>query len=348
MPAARNRGPVRLRRVLAVLIALALLPFIWWRTPPVPYSGVQALALARVTLPGPGLPVGPLRLDGAWVLTSPNSDFGGYSALAQVTPGRLLALSDRGYFLDFALPGEGSAAPARIGSTIGNAQQQKAERDVEAASFDPLTRRLWLALEGRNAVVRTDPQLLTRQAVRPAIMADWAGNTGPEAMVRLADGRFAVLSEAYLGWYGLDRHKGVLFPRDPVDDGGAGGQGFTFAGPAGFRPTDMAQLPDGRVLVLMRRLLWPAPARFSAALVVADPAQLRAGGVWHSQLVTRLEAPLPVDNFEAMALVPGADGHVTLWLLSDDNGAVAQSTMLWRLRLDPRTLPRARQTARDR
>src|SRR5262249_24481649 len=99
---------------------------------------------------------------------------------------------------------------------------------------------------------------------------------------------------------------------------------FTLVGPSGFRPTDMAQLPDGRLLILMRKLLWPAPARFAGRIVVADPHELDHGNLLHGAVVAKLSSSLPVDNFEGLAIEPRADGKVTVWLISDDNGALSQ------------------------
>jgi hypothetical protein len=90
----------------------------------------------------------------------------------------------------------------------------------------------------------------------------------------------------------------------------------------------------------MRKLLWPMPARFAGRIVVADPAELDSGGILHSAVVAKLSSSLPVDNFEGMAIEPRADGRVTVWLISDDNAAVTQRTLLWKLAVDPALLPR--------
>jgi len=42
----------------------------------------------------------------------------------------------------------------------------------------------------------------------------------------------------------------------------------------------------------------------------------------------KMAAPLTVDNFEGLAVVPRANGGIRLYLLSDDNGAAAQHTYL--------------------
>jgi hypothetical protein len=113
-------------------------------------------------------------------------------------------------------------------------------------------------------------------------------------------------------------------------------------GPGRFSPTDAAQLPDGRILVLMRRAVWPMPARFAGRIALFDPADIAAGRTVRAQTVAMLSSLLPVDNFEGIAIEPRGDGKVTVWLISDDNGAAAQRTLLWKLVLDPTDLPRTR------
>ena len=168
--------------------------------------------------------------------------------------------------------------------------------------------------------------------------------------VKDPDGRFIVLEEGFDGFLESRRHQALLFARDPL----LGDQPvqFAFAGDAAFSPTDMAQLPDGRVLILMRRLIWPFPLRFSGRIMIADPAAIRPGGVWRASEVAKLDAPLPVDNFEGIAIQPHSpddrkDGQVTVWLISDNNNAATQRTLLWKLVLHPARLPQTRKGAGD-
>ena len=326
------------RPLLIVLLLCGLAPGLWLRTQVAPRSHEQELTIKPLPLASGGHRIGPFQLEAAWQLTSRNTDFGGYSSLIRKDRGRMLAFSDRGYFLDIAEPGT-ATGPVRIGASIGDKRLLKDNRDVEAATFDPVTRRIWLALEARNAIAVRDEQLTRQTLVAPAAMKGWPKNAGPEAMVRLRDGRFIVLAEAFSGWLGGELHPALLFAGDPTE--GVRPERFTFAGPDGFRPTDMAQLPDGRVLVLMRRVVWPIPLETDGRIVLADPEELRAGRVWRGKVLARLERPLPVDNFEAIAIDDAKDGTITVWLLSDDNGAVSQRTLLWRMRLDPKLMPRS-------
>src|SRR5690606_26142168 len=108
-PRARVQG---LRRLLPVaLVALGLAPGTWWRSPLPPRDRHQPLVVTPE--PAGRWIDGGLRLLGAWRLESHNRHFHGYSALAVLGDGTLLAVSDRGRKL-LLPPGFGEGAPARM------------------------------------------------------------------------------------------------------------------------------------------------------------------------------------------------------------------------------------------
>ena len=196
---------------------------------------------------------------------------------------------------------------------------------------DPASGRTWLALENVNAVLRYDAAGRFEAARRPAEWAGWGKNAGPEAMERLADGRFIVLPEA--------RATGILFPGDPTEEVAA--RSFAVTIPGDYKATDLAALPDGRVLVLLRKVVLGYPP-FTAALGIADPAELERGDVLTVRLLVDLDALVPPENWEGLASESRCDGRVDLWLIADDNSASFQRTLLAKLVLDPRTLPAAK------
>jgi hypothetical protein len=324
----------RWRKAAACLVLIGLAPGTWLRSPEPPPNDEQVLRFTVVKHDAGRL--GPFQLAGAWHMTSPNDLFGSYSAMVAPAPGRLLAFSDRGLLLDFAQPG-GAQGPVRIGAVPGKTVRHKQHRDVESATFDPSTGRIYLALEGQNAVSRHGPNLALEARRTVPEMGGWGYNAGAEAMVRLSDGRFVLLCECRTGWLVSDPHPALLFAGDPAS--GGAGERFTFVGPAGYRPTDMAELPDGRVLILARRLSWPMPPRFKAKLLLADPAEIAPGGTWRAVELAQIEAPLPIDNFEALAITMGAGGGLSAWLLSDDNQALSQRSLLLRLDFLLKDLP---------
>jgi hypothetical protein len=334
------------RRNIALLILLfGVMVTTWVRSERVLIVPDPVLHFTALKLPPPATltaHLGAFRLEGAWHMTLGSSKFGGYSALIALPDRRLLAVADNGRFLTFMPPGQRglTAKPytPRLGTLLTDPRNDKRQVDTESATRDPGTGTIWLGLEYLNAVVRFNPRWQETGRVRPAAMAQWRSNSGPEAMVRLADGRFLVLCEGPDEWVRPHRHDGVLFAGDPVAGGGKG-RPFTFDGPTAFDPVDMAQLPDGRVLVLMRTLIWPLPELFAGRIAIGDPAQIHAGGTWKVVDVARIASSLPIDNFEGMAVVPRDDGRVTVWLISDDNQTRLQRTLLWKLVVNPADLP---------
>ncbi len=280
--------------------------------------------------------LGPFRLDGIWHMASRSQDFGSYSALLAMPDESLLAFSDNGHYLRFAPPG----APSRLlesGPALPDFPGGKRFRDVESATRDPGSGGIWLGLEGTNAVLALSPDLDVLRQIRPQAIARWGANSGPEAMTRLSDGRFILLREGAGGWFENRRHEAAIFESDPTT--GAKGRLLPVDGPDGFSPTDMAQLPDGRLLILMRRLAWPVPLRFTGRLAIGDPADIQLGKPWKVREVARLTSDLPMDNFEGLAVQPSGDGGLIVWIISDDNFSNLQRTILWKLSVDPQALP---------
>jgi hypothetical protein len=77
------------------------------------------------------------------------------------------------------------------------------------------------------------------------------------------------------------------------------------------------------------------PPRFPVKLVVADPADITRGGVWRGREIATIDDPAISDNYEGIAIVPSEDGLLTIWLISDDNNALVQRTLLLKLSWDP-------------
>lgn len=325
------------RRSLALLVTLSLGLATWLRSDVAPPDRHSPLQLDPVPLAQGCCRSGPFRLVGAWHLRSRHAAFGGYSALLSIGPGRLVAFSDRGYSVEFPEPGT-PPFPSRFGSTQPDSESLKNNRDVESATRDPETGTIWLAQEGRDAVTRYDANRIRQRFQKIPEWQGWPNNSGPEALVRLRDGRFIVLCECRTSWLGASQHPAFVYSGDPAD--GAKGSAFTFAGVNGFRPTDAAQLPDGRVLILERRLVWPMPARFAIRLVLADPDSIRSGAVWQGQELGAIAAPWPVDNYEGLAIERQADGSLVAWIISDENSAVSQRALLLKVAIDEGALPR--------
>lgn len=268
---------------------------------------------------------------GIWQYQADSLKFGGFSALLALKGDRLRAFSDRGY--RFTLIAPDLMDSGQLGAATGVAVQQ-VERgwsmdlwDIEAATRDPGSGTYWLGYENRHAIhrftVTSDPD-----GVRDlSDEVDWPDNSGIEALVRLRDERFVVLPEG--------QPQGLLFPDDPVE--GAAPKTFDIISPvADYVITGAKQLPDGRLMVLMRKLEWPSRSAwppFGSLLAIGEVPQV--GGTFAPEITLQLKGVLPRDNYEGLALREREDGRVDVWIIADDNFSVFQRNLLAKLVFTP-------------
>jgi hypothetical protein len=322
-----------MRRLLAtLLLLLAAYGATFWRSP-VPQPSFDPRVTFDDLMPEirrGGLPVmGAVDLVGAWHLHSANRDFGSYSALAALPDGQLLAVSDKNGVLRFDPPGRRVPQRTAIRPLFGgNPFIAKHEADAEAVAIDPATGDVWASFEGNAVFVRFAPDFSTYAKVAAPVLEEWPDNSGPEAMTRLADGRFVAMIEDSTSLLHPDRHPVLVYRGAPRP--GEVPLRLAVEMPGGFRPTDAAQLPDGRLLVLGRKVTLTG---FTCVLALVDPREFKAGAVVIARELARVDDPRLRDNYEGLAVVREADGAVTLWLVSDDNLSTwFQRTLLLELR----------------
>ncbi|RKF22324.1 esterase-like activity of phytase family protein [Altericroceibacterium spongiae] len=317
------------------LIAVAFLTFlivegVWCRSPVAPRWQSADFQVSRIVsravLPATE---GDMHLLGVWQLSSRARSFGGYSSLLALPDGRFWAFSDFGWRLAFSQPSRSSGAPD-LQKVPGDPKLiKKWQHDIESSTRDPQTGDLWLGYEGMNMIRRHSATSNEWAAAFPPEMEHWPKNSGPESLQRLADGRFLVLSEGGTGTR-PGPSEGLLFDKDPV----AGGvpTRFRLIPPKGYRPTDLALLPDGRVLILLRKLDLPLPPFFRSRLLIADPATIREGENWSWQTLLDFAPPIPAENYEGMDIRDLGGGAVDIWIIADDNQAALERTLLLKLR----------------
>lgn len=336
------------------VLAGLLLPLVWisWGTQrfdPQHYDDrLQVEDIARSVSTDDRAALGPFAFGGMWRLTGADRRFGGFSALVPHGDGAgLRAISDRNRSLLIDLPvrtgGQAAALPWMLARRWGG--RSHFGFDIESAVLDPDTGSLWLGLEAESHVGRADlGHAETHHANRPAQarffevpeLRDWPHNGGAEAMARLNDGRWIMLCEACGGGRG-GLHLGLIFAGHP---GQTKALKFGLMVPAGFDPVDAATLPDGRVLILVRRLAL-FPLHFEARIVLADFAALNPKRPLPTQELARLDGGTIRENWEGMALLRGEEPQeFALWLISDANDSAFQETRLLQLRIDPQRLPR--------
>jgi hypothetical protein len=267
--------------------------------------------------------VGALIWLGGWVLESNDPRFGGISAL-HVSGNRVIALSDAGTLIRFGLPG--TAAETRIEPLSAGPGSADVKGDRDSESMTVHGGRAWVGFERSQAVWRYDlagwrPQ----SSARPPAMRRWRSNRGVEALVRLPGGRFLAFSEGG----GFAESPAIFFHGDPAREG-TRAETLRYQPPAGYRITDAALLPDGRLLLLHRRVRLTEGV--AAKLTIARLPVMAAGALITSEEIAVLRTPVSVDNMEGLS-VTSEGGRTILWIASDDNFNPLQRTLLLKFAL---------------
>lgn len=304
------------------------------------WSGKQRLALpgrntvivaTRISL-DPADParrrVGRLTFMGGVALASSDPAFGGFSAI-NVRGDRVTLLSDGGNVAAFTLRPDGTASDASFAALPAGPGTgwEKRDRDSEAMAMHPLTGQVWVGFERANAIWRYDAGFARATATaRPAAMRRWWQNGGAETLVRRRDGSFIAIEEDGRG----PTREALVWTGDPTWRPTPAFR-FRYRPPPGFLPTDAAELPDGRLMVLNRS--WTLPLRFASVLVAIDPRAIRPGATVAGTPIARLAAPLVHGNFEGVAATVER-GRTMVWLVSDNDGRWRARTLLLKFRLE--------------
>ena len=274
--------------------------------------------------------VGELLFLGGLELSSGDPRFGGLSGL-DVSPdgARLYAVSDRGRWITANLTHDADGRLVAAGSwrsvpllTPTGHRVNLLQRDAEGLVRNPDGSFL-VSFEGAHRIWRypSDASAPPRPTPTPLDLAKAPFNGGIEAITLLADGTVFGITEDHAnedaslrGWL--------------MKDGAA--QAISYVPADGFSPAGLATLPDGDVLLLERQF---DLVRKHARVARIEKARLTVGAKVRGDTVADLRRPLPMDNFEGLAVRRDAEGRTLLYLVSDDNFLPFQRTLLLQFRL---------------
>lgn len=289
--------------------------------------------------------VGPLRFLGGLEIVG-GEQVGGLSGLWVDPEGeRFVAVGDTGLVVDGRLRTD---AAGRLTGVAGVRARplpveegiSRRKRRTDAEDLARLADGSWLvSLERDHRTLRYSsgdrgPEGTPTPIPLPPGMEDAPENSGLEALTRLPDGRLLAIEEGgddgrqeRRAWVADMGAPGRGVPRSAAD-----WQPLTYRAAPRYRPTGVAPLADGGVLVLERRV--SLLGGWSSRLVRVAPRQLTAGAVIEGEELARLESPLVNDNFEGIATRPGPAGETLVYLISDDNFSSLQRTYLLQFALD--------------
>jgi hypothetical protein len=273
--------------------------------------------------------LGPLHYLGGWELVADTRSFGGLSALRVLPHGRLLALSDSAVVVDMPQPGNPGLGIARRLPRGSGAKALRSMFDSESLAHDPATGKYWVGFEDGQAICRYDARFTVQEScVQWPEMRRWPGAMGAEAMVRLPDGRFLVISEGQL--VDDDGRDTLLFRGDPADPKTPPPIHLVYAPPTGYDPDDAVLIGNGQMLVLNRRAT--LSQGFTAIITLVDISDLRPGTVLRGREIAQLVPPIQSDNYEGMAIERAGSQRI-LWIVSDDNHLFFERTLLLKFAL---------------
>ncbi len=278
---------------------------------------------------------GDLTFLSGFELNSADSRFGGLSGLALSADGKTLyAVSDRGYWLAARISHNSTGRLVGLGAwkitpllTPEGFSVSGRFHDAEALTKDT-DGYFIVAFEGEHRLWRYPPAPLSfnsppRYFPTPGDLAKAPPNGGLESVAALPDGRLLAITEQYKNPDGS--LKGWLIEKDQFTS-------LTYAPSVGFRPSDLATLSSGDVLVLESyHSLIPG---WEARIVRLSRASLKEGAQLKGKEIAHLDSSLVVDNFEGMAIFEDPDIGTLLYLVSDDNYSLLQRTLLLQFRLD--------------
>lgn len=276
--------------------------------------------------------VGALSYRGGVRLTSSNARFGGLSGLSVSTDGKhLVAVSDTGLWVTGTLTYD---AEGRLNGLIdtkieplrgADGKNLIGKKPGDAESLTPLDDGGYLvSFEQNHRVLHYDAPGTPGRPIAVALegLRRVKSNGGLEAVEQLADGRVLALSEGHFVADG--QLAGWLIDGDSAAAVSYPGDGY-------FKPTGMARLADGRLLVLERGYTAIGGVKCRVMLIEAPDA---GGPITGLRELARLVPPVNVDNFEGLAVRIDEDGAVLLYIVSDDNFNPFQRTLLMMFRLE--------------
>ncbi|MHA7899173.1 MAG: esterase-like activity of phytase family protein [Henriciella sp.] len=265
-----------------------------------------------------------LTLAGAWQLESSNTAFGGLSGLEVMRSGSLLSITDDGKFVWISIDPEtgvpdglGSIAPMRNGE--GEIFPNKRSADSEGLAFrDGIA---FVSFEQDHRIEAYDLESCGSAAHAARVVK----------LDRVVDGRALGNNRGAEGLMLRDQNLVAGFesqasggsPVGTVNTDGTLADVARTEQPLLFLLTGMDH-QDGMTVKTFRAY---DPVRGPRVILqVLDAANV---------LIAKatLKKPLPVDNFEAVALGTSPDGKTRIWVLSDDNFSADQRTLLLALDL---------------
>ena len=268
---------------------------------------------------------GALVFRGGFELRSRDPRFGGLSGLTISGDGvELVAISDRGWWfkalLVYGTDGDlislNSAELSPVLHLNGRQNEDKAWLDAEALVRLPGGDFI-VAFERMHRLWRySNVDAIARSLRINSIFTNLPYNRGIEALITLDGGRLLAIAESGPSFHILS---GWIFD-------GVQAESLSYPYDGYFRPSDAVRLDKCRILILERG--YNERRGVAARLMLLDVVSVIASADLQPRLFIELVPPVPLDNFEGLAVRRDPLGKLFVYLVSDDNYSSSQRTLL--------------------
>ena len=333
-----------------ISVVLAALPLITRAEEPATPVEIRNIDLKSTSIPLnhkniSEIKAGALTYLGGIQLVSKDTTFGGISGFV-ISPegGKILGVSDRGFwFLAEVVYDKENLVGLKNGkmSPISNEQGQRyhgRESDAEAVtlvdsaglvvSFENDHRfRYYQAASSLDfdSVLKSNAQVITFAPDLSPVLKDLPRNLGIEALTTLTDGRMLAISEAAVESRNNGKARAWIIGRGAA-------QPLSYELTDLYRPTDMATLPGGDILVLERHFSLARGMASRLRRLRAD--DIREGAELKGEVIACMEFPYNIDNMEALAVRQNEAGETIIYMMSDNNYNPLQRNLLMMFRLE--------------
>ncbi len=294
-----------------------------WRSIPVE---TQPVAFGRES-------VGKLRFRGGVTVRSSDALFGGLSGIEVLDGGRMIAISDRGYWFEGRLQLDGDGALAGLSDVRmalmrdENAEPFQSRRMADAEDMTQLADgRIAVSFEHTQSIriydLNRDGPFGAASPGPPLAETDelWP-NVGLEAIAATADGRLLVGAEG-----GEEPTTQLWLTR--LDARAPAHPSLRFPLHDQFSLTSLDRAPDGAYVALERFYAPVVGARARIVRFAANQLARAPDSIVESEVLATLAPPLPLDNFEAISAARMPNGVTRLYIASDNNYSPLQRTLI--------------------
>lgn len=289
---------------------------------------------------------GNLEFLAGFEMTANDPRFGGFSGLTVSADGaKLLAVSDEGVWLTATLihdanrlAGVGTARLEPMRDEAGAPLRGKRHIDAEEIAVvgtdrpDTVPNTVYIAFERRHRIARYDLAAGGIAAAAASVLEGppldrLTNNSGIEAL-------------AVMPAHTANRPRLLALSENSVDERG-NLIGFLIEGSRAeplavrpdrpYKPTGLARLPGGDLLLLERR--YSRLGGVGMQIRRIDASAVRPGAVLDGPVLIEVGQRYTIDNMEAIAVRTGANGDTLIYTLSDDNFNPLQRTLLLQFKL---------------